>query len=140
MTIRELSQLYHLNREVEMEQQRLESLRAKAESATTQLTGMPGAHNAGSKVEYYGSEIVDLEGIILAKRQQCIHERNRLERYINDIDDSLTRQIFRLRFINGLGWEQVAACIGGNNTDKSVSKRCYTYIKTSLNKASNGIL
>ena len=40
--------------------------------------------------------------------------------YINDIDDSLVRQIFTLRYINGLEWRQVAVSIGGNNTADSV--------------------
>lgn len=40
--------------------------------------------------------------------------------YINNIDDSLIRQIITLRYINGLEWKQVAASIGGNNTADSV--------------------
>lgn len=40
--------------------------------------------------------------------------------YIDNIDDSLIRQIITLRYINGLEWKQVAASIGGNNTGDSV--------------------
>lgn len=40
--------------------------------------------------------------------------------YIDNIDDSLIRQIIILRYVNGLTWEQVAASIGGNNTADSV--------------------
>lgn len=40
--------------------------------------------------------------------------------YIDNIDDSLIRQIITLRYVNGLTWEQVAASIGGNNTADSV--------------------
>ena len=45
-----------------------------------------------------------------------------IEEYINTIDDSLTRQILSLRYVNGLTWEQVAASIGGGNTADSVRK------------------
>ncbi|WP_236908829.1 hypothetical protein [Clostridium sp. Cult3] len=33
--------------------------------------------------------------------------------YIDNIDDSLIRQIITLRYVSGLTWEQVAASIGG---------------------------
>lgn len=53
-----------------------------------------------------------------------------LERYISEISDSLMRQIFTYRFVNGLSWDQVAAKIGGN-TGGSVKKMCYRYLKKS---------
>lgn len=134
MTLKELSQLYYLNREIEMDQRRLEELRAKSTSpGSPRFDGMPHSKSNVSKVERYAEEIADLEAIIAAKQQQCIHERNRLERYINDIDDSRLRMIFKLRFVNGLQWPQVAAHIGGNNTAKSVSKACYRYLDETEN-------
>lgn len=129
MTLKELSQLYYLNREIEMDRQRLERLKLKSQSpSSVHFDGMPRGTSVESRVERYAAEIADLEAIIAAKHLQCIHERNRLERYINDIDDSRLRMIFKLRFVNGLQWPQVAAHIGGNNTAKSVSKACYRYL------------
>ena len=132
MELKDLSQLYYLNREIEMDQRRLEEMRAKAESVTPPPIGSRGSKPSESRVERYIADIVDLTAIIAAKQQQCIHERNRLERYIADIEDSLTRQIFTYRFINGLSWWQVAENIGGGNTDKSVSKACYRYLAECL--------
>lgn len=132
MTLKELSQLYYLNREIEMDQQRLEELRAKASApGSPNYDGMPKSPSYENRLERYIAEIVDLEAIISAKITQCIYERNRLERYIADIPDSLTRQIFTLRFINGLSWLQVAYSIGGNNTEQGVKMICYRYIKNS---------
>ena len=129
MTLKELSQLYYLNREIEMDQQRLEKLRTKASApGSPNYDGMPKSPSYENRLERYIAEIVDLEAIISAKITQCVHERNRLERYIADIPDSLTRQIFTLRFINGLTWLQVACSIG-NNTEQSVKMICYRYIK-----------
>lgn len=134
MTLKELSQLYYLNREIEMDQRRLEELRAKSTSpGSPRFDGRPHSKSNVSKVERYAEEIADLGAIIAAKQQQCIHERNRLERYVNDIDDSRLRMIFKLRFVNGLQWPQVAAHIGGNNTAKSVSKACYRYLDETEN-------
>lgn len=133
MTLNELSQLYWLNREIEMDQERLAELEQKATSVSSpNLSGVPGGSNYfDNKIQRYVADIVDLQMIILAKQQQCIHERNRLERYIATIPDSLTRQVFTLRFVNGLPWKQVAAHIGGNNTEDSVKKTCYRYIDKS---------
>jgi len=130
VTLKELSQLYYLNREIETDKQRLEELRAKVSGASgINITGMPGGGNSENQLERYIAEIVDLEGIISAKLTQCMHERNRLERYIAEIPDSFTRQIFTLRFVNGLSWVQVAHSVGGNTAD-SVKKVCYRYVKS----------
>lgn len=132
MTLKELSQLYYLNREIEMDQERLEELRAKASApGSPNYDGMPKSPSYENRLERYIAEIVDLENIINLKIQQCLIERKRLERYISEIPDSLTRQIFTLRFINGLSWLQVAYNIGGNNTEQSVKMICYRYIKNS---------
>ncbi len=129
MTVKELSQLYYLNREIEMDKQRLEKLRARISGLTSpNLSGMPRGSGNENGIENCIAEIVDLEAIISAKVTQCMHERNRLERYIAGIPDSLTRQIFTLRFINGLSWVQVAFSVGGGNTEGSVKMICYRYI------------
>ena len=129
MTLKELSQLYYLNREIEMDQRRLRELEARALPGAQVITGMPHGSGVADIVGRYAAEIADLRGIIEAKHQQCLYERSRLERYIADIDDSLLRQIFTYRFVNGLPWLQVAGCIGGNNTADSVRVACNRYIE-----------
>lgn len=105
MTLNELSQLYYLNREIEADRLRLSELQ--------------GSH----------SQRKEIEDIIKAKVDRCMQERTILERYIADIPDSLTRQVFTLRFINGLSWLQIAFSVGGGNTEDSVKKICYRYLK-----------
>jgi hypothetical protein len=137
MTLKEPSQLYYLNREIEMDKKRLAELQQKAygissSKISSEPRGSATAKNAG--YERYVAEIADLEAIIMAKQMQCLHERNRLERYIADIPDSLTRMIFTYRFINGLSWLQVAYHIGGYNTEDSVKKVCYRHIDSENEK------
>lgn len=129
MTLNELSQLYYLNREIKLDQQRLQELEEKCSPGSPMLDGMPRSFGMrNNKVERLAVEIADLRAIIAAKQIQCIHERQRLERYISTIPDSLTRMVFTLRFISGLSWLQVALRIGGNNTEDSVKKTCYRYL------------
>ena len=162
MTLKELSQLYYLNREIEMDKKRLLELEARAKptitgmvaalisdsaatrpearavSCSSDLSGMPRSSGVGDRVGRYAAEIVDLKGIIEAKLQQCIYERNRLERYITTIEDSLLRQVFTYRFVNGLPWQQVAACIGGSNTADGVRMMCNRYIKATEPETDDG--
>ena len=129
MTIKELSQLRYLGREIEMDRQRLKELEALATSLTVNMDGMPHASGYGDKIAGCVAEIVDLQAIIAAKQQQCLYERNRLERYIASVPDSLTRQILTLRFVDGKSWAAVAMTIGGGNTEDGVKKICYRYVQ-----------
>lgn len=138
MTLKELSQLYYLTREIEADQKRLDELSRTAYAPSTpSLSGMPRApHSVDSKVERLAAEIVDLQAIIAARQIQCIHERARLERWINEIPDSLTRQIFQYRFAECMTWDRVAMHIGGGNTVDGVRQRVYRYLKA--DEAQNG--
>ncbi len=129
MTLKELSQLYCLNREIEMDLRRLQALEERALPGAQAITGLPHGKGVIDIVGDCAAEVVDLRGIIEAKQRQCLYERNRLERYIAGIDDSLVRQIFTYRFINGLSWRQVAACVGGGNTEDGVKKQTYRYLR-----------
>ena len=129
MTLKELSQLYYLKKEIGRDQERLEAIRCKSYPRGSNVTGMPaGGGFIESAIDNNTAEVIDLEGIIEAKVKQCIHERNRLERYIADIPDSQVRQIFTYRFVDGMSWVQVAHRIGGGNTEDGVKKVCYRYL------------
>lgn len=130
MTLKELSQLYYLQREIAMDERRLEELEAKLQPGGVNLSGMPHGTGVVDKVSLYGAEIADLRDIIAEKQKRCIFERIRLERYISEISDSFMRQIFTYRFVNGLSWEQVANKMGSNTGD-SAKKMCYRYLKNS---------
>lgn len=130
MTTKELSQLYHLNREIERDQKRLQELEAAASSCAINITGMPRAPGTTDKVGKYAAEIADLRGIIDANIKRCFYELNRLNRYISSIEDSHIRQIFQLRYVNGLSWQEVADCMGGNNTAVGVRVAHYRYLKS----------
>ena len=65
MTVQELSQVYHLNREIETYKRRLDKLKAKIGASTPKLSGMP--HNPSqtdSQTEQIAADIVDMEAII----------------------------------------------------------------------------
>lgn len=128
MTKKELSQLYWLNREIEQDKHRLYELECVATDTSAKISGMPHCSGISDKVGKIATEIAYYKSTIEAKNKQCMAEIIRLSNYISDIDDSLTRQIFMLRYINGLCWTQVAFSIGGDNTADSVRKTVDRYL------------
>lgn len=157
MTLKDLSQLYYLTQEIkanqrqleklkderEREEQRLYQMRASADGvASPSFEGLPRGTSMGSKLETSVLKIVDQEQLVRAKhdeivnleiiisQRQCLllSERVRLERYIDSIEDSLTRQIFRARFVYVQAWDQVADAVGSETSDR-VKKICYRYLR-----------
>ena len=122
MNKKELSQLYWLNREIEEQQRRLAELESLATSCAYQITGMPKGRGVDDKLAKYVAEIADLRSLIDLNIKKCFYELNRLNRYINSLEDSLIRQILSLRYINRLSWLQIAFSVGGNNTADGVRK------------------
>lgn len=112
MTKKELSQLYYLNREIE----------ELATSCTAQITGMPKVSWNSDKIAKYAAEIADLKALLDLNLKKCFYEFNRLNRYIETVDDSQMRMILALRYVNGLSWRQIAFSIGGGNTEDGVRK------------------
>ena len=136
MTVKELSQLYYLNLEIERGKQSLKALEDEIGPVAPALSGMPHTPNQkGGKTEQIAVEMADLQITIATKQIQCIRERARLLRYIRSIKDSLTRSIFELRFVCGMSWKQVADSLGGGNTVDGVKKRCYRYLRAEEEQA-----
>ena len=163
MTVKELSKLYWLNREVELNQRQLADLEKELEQdrerlkelrksldglASPKLDGMPHGSDVHSPVENTVEQIMMLESALSKKHDALVNltarisarqtliilERDRLEQYIGAMADAHMRQIFTLRFVNGLPWEQVAASLGEGYVQESVRVACYRYLKR-CNKA-----
>ena len=107
----------------------MEQLRARLTNITPKLSGMPGRPGASDKVGEGIPEIVDLARKIEEERAGFEAEKAKLETYLRCIEDTQTRLIFILRFVDLKSWAEVAAEIGGNNTEESVKKTCYRYLK-----------
>ena len=129
MNKKELSQLYYLNREIEQLQIRLSELECEATSCTANITGMPRAAGISNKLGKYVAEIADLESLLDLNLKKCFYELNRLNRYIQSVEDSEMRMILSLRYVNGLCWEQVAASISIYASGESVRKNHDRFLK-----------
>jgi len=131
MTIDELEQLRYLNTETAGYKDRLAELRAMAEGTTAgKISGLPHGFGVSDKVGSGAVRIVELELSITLSILKCEREYERLDNYIQGIEDSLMRQILTYRFIDGLSWLQVAMCIGCGNTGDGVRMACKRFIQS----------
>ena len=129
LTNKELSKLYRLKKEVQMQRIRICELETLSKYSSTTITGMPRTQEISDKVGKYASQIADLKCLLDLNLKKCLSELTRLTEYIQSVDDSLVRQIMTYRYIYGFTWQKTSFSIGGNNTTDSLKNRLYRYLK-----------
>ncbi len=130
MTLEELSGYYRLHIRLERNLEMLESLEAAAHPGAQLITGMPHAAGVRDKIGDLAVEIADLKDRILSLRKELDRKEAEISGFIAAIENDQTRTIFRLRFLRCLTWGEVAALIGGRNTEASVKSICYRYLES----------
>lgn len=126
VTLRDLMSYKVMKTEIETMKALAQQYRDQALSITQQYSDVPGAHNASDKIGKLVSIYMDLEEKALEREEKAAAEIQRIERFIACIPDSITRQVFILRFEMGMDWKNVAAETG--NSEEGAKKRCYRYI------------
>lgn len=139
MTKKDLSQLRHLSKEIELLKRQIAELedRKYKETMFDTVTGsnpefpyqMRTFQIEGISTDWYDKRIQRLKRKLQRRLEELMDMREEIEEYIETIDDSITRQAIALKYINGLTWEQVAAHIGGGNTAAGIKKRVQRYMK-----------
>ena len=125
LTIADLKQYSVLESEIHKLSQDIEIIKAKAERSTKPTTIFS---RGGISVDY-NAELADLKLTLEIRKAKTLQLRNRMEIFINSVEDSLIRQILSLRYVNNLHWRDVAQHIGGNNTEDSVKQAAHRYFK-----------
>lgn len=132
MTIKELSQVYELQREIDYYDRKIDELRAERTNISAPpFDREPAGKNDGpgreNKIVKLTEEITDLEELLRLHRQQRTVECQRLERYIAGVDDPVVRQIMHGRFADLKPWPQIAKEM--HYTAEAVKKRLYRYLE-----------
>jgi len=118
MTREELSRLRNIQKEIELIKRELNTI--TEEYVTDKVTGSRLEHPyiftsfkiSGYDSGGYSSKVMRLERKLKRKLDELMDERERLEEYIESVNDDITRMILRLRYINGLGWNQIGNELG----------------------------
>lgn len=129
MTLSELNQHFELIEKLARAREMLQSLRDAACPGAAVLTGMPHTPGVKDKVGDLAAEIVDMDARVGFLEAEVKASEDAIMPFIQSIDDDQTRIIFRLRFLRGLAWKEVAAVVGGN-TEESAKRICYRYLST----------
>ncbi len=118
MTKKELVQLYYLNREIMNSTEELVNLKIECRRLKN-----------GEADKRREKMIKRREENLVVKIRDCSSLRDRAKRFIDSIDDSLTRQVFYCRYSKCMTWQQVAYAVGGGNSNDSVRKIAERYLK-----------
>ena len=129
MTLKELSKVYYLSKEIKHDRKRLRMLR-NIGVKTTKINGMPFAISViYDPIAENVATIIDLERALKRNIAKRLYEKRKIMTFINNIDDCFIRLIFKLRFIECKNWRDVAKEIGGGNTSLTVRNSCYRFLK-----------
>ncbi|MCI8285233.1 MAG: hypothetical protein HFE90_08240 [Firmicutes bacterium] len=127
MTKDRLQRVYHLNNEIKMWQRELDDLSNKSLTGTQNTNGISGNGKA-DRVGEYAARKTDIEKIIEARLLELQIARDEIMQWIDNIPDSLTRQIVYYRSCNLMKWKEVAECIGAGYTPDAVRMIYTRYI------------
>ncbi|GHU76229.1 hypothetical protein AGMMS49992_21520 [Clostridia bacterium] len=131
MTKEEMSQLYHLNKELEEQRRRSAQLESLVTSGTGRITGMPHSGKTSDMVATCAVEIADLSECIDINTRRCFQELNRLSNFINNVTDSEMRRMLSFRYISGLSWNQVVISMGGNKSPNTLRMAVERFLESS---------
>lgn len=129
MTLQELSRYYELQKRLARAEEMLESFITSSCLGAQVITGMPHATGVKDKVGDLAAEIADMQDKVRRFEKESRQAEREISAYIDTIQDDQTRMIFRLRFLRCMTWGEVAALIGGGNSENSVKSICYRFIK-----------
>lgn len=113
MTLKRLEQYRSLVQEIKELGQQLSNQQIESDTVKGSLTEYPYIETTVT-IRGLNTKIIER----LRRRQtKLMMERLAIERYIDSIDDSLTRRVINLRYVQGYGWHKLARNIGGNTAD-----------------------
>lgn len=124
-----LSRLYYLKKEIELQKRRIKELENAALYCSSPISGLPSGSEIMDKVGNYAAQIADLRNLLDRNCKRCVRELNILERYIQSVDDPLIRQIMHFRFVKSYGWSKTAYAIGGNTSIASLKMKLQRFLK-----------
>ena len=132
MTIEEANQIYYINLEIKtlrLELTRIEESRTYYRS--NKISDMPKGGGEKDIVEEYLVEKQKIEDMLKYSMRKLQIEREKFERFLQEIDDSEIRLILRLRCINNLSWEQIGEEIKIDR--RTASRKFYNFFKNAHN-------
>lgn len=95
--------------------ERIVRVRSQAERVTAALTGQPGAPHGtmtGDNLQRCIDMLDELERRYVDRLRKTIRMLTSIEDGIDALPDERYRKVLRMRYIDGLGWEEIAERVG----------------------------
>ena len=127
MDLDKLNRHYEMIEKLRNMQEMYQSMEAKA-LGSQKLTGMPHGTDVNDKVSMLAAELADLSGRIDYLKEQVAESANEIREWTNTIEDERTRMIFRLRYLHGYAWCEVADLLPNRLSEEAVKLVCYRYL------------
>lgn len=104
----ELMQYKTIKVEIKQLKERIKELEERKTSIKSQvITDMPTGNGEGTDILSLIVMIEDAETELIQKEKQLITTMNKIERTIDNVENSLDRCILRARYIECKAWEQI---------------------------------
>lgn len=132
MTIEELNVLFDLRAELERLNTAKAQLMDAATSTTAKLTGMPHGSGVTDKIGGLASEIADFDRQIERVNTEIAEKEAVVSAWIDTIPKAKVQLVFRLRFLRGLQWKEIAGVVGTYAIESIVKHTVYQFLRTQL--------
>lgn len=109
MTIHDLSKYHNLKIEIKQIKDNIEEIETTI-IGSSKIAGIPitSSSNNSNPTERIGMKLAKLKTTLENKTDKLLDELNKIEDFLNTVDDSEIRIIIRKRFIEGKTWKEVS--------------------------------
>lgn len=122
--MKNLNRLYWLKREIKRIENQIKELTVLKANA---MSGMPSAKKVSSPVEQFVMQLERLTEKLELKNAELVTETERIEGYIEGIEDEQIRLIARMRFIDHMKFQDIGDELFMDRT--TVSKKLNRYLE-----------
>ncbi|MBQ7976804.1 MAG: hypothetical protein IJ300_14055 [Clostridia bacterium] len=105
MTKKDLKQIYYINREIKMWQNKLDEM---TEIQSPKISGLPTAHNQGDSTSDMAIQKAEISAIVAGLLVKIQVKRREVMEFIDNIEDSIVRQIMQYRYIDLMTWRAIS--------------------------------
>ena len=122
--MKNLNKLYWIKKEIKQIEERIKELTVLS---AVNFSGMPSSNTVSSPVEKFNERLDKLNRKLVAKLIKSLEEEERIEDYIETIDDVEIRVLARARFIECKSWQKIG---DENHMDRTTAyKKLNKYIR-----------
>lgn len=130
MTYKELDEYYLLGEAISsLEEDIMRKEAALVRSPAFNDSGIPKNPSPGNIVEERYIALITAKEKLCCDLVRYKEQKRRVESYIAGIPDLFTQRLFQLRVFERMRWRDIAARIGGGNTENSVKQAFCRYLQ-----------